>query len=308
MDKIEFYNKQNINCILINFPDIYFTPEYGLACEYSDNAEWECCVYKDLIYVYLKKKILHNNNSYYNLITPYGYSGYFYSLTTTYKEFLPLFRKKAQERNYISEILRQNPYINIQITDYELIASKSIYIINTNNFDDYYKNILSAKKRNMYTKGLRNKLHFRITQLSSDILREKFVDLYNLTMDKVEASRYYYFNYNYYKSLEKIQNTYLSEIIDINDKTIGCAIIFIYDCYIHYHLSCNDNSMNCITDFLLINIVKEFGVGKKVILGCGVKDNDKLSKFKESLANEILPYNIYRNIINEDIYNQLLDA
>jgi hypothetical protein len=308
MDTIVFYNKYNINSISIKFPDIYFTPEYGLACEYSDNAEWECCIYQDLIYVYLKKAIVHNNTTYYNLITPYGYSGYFYLNKNTYDKFLILFREKAKEKNYISEILRQNPYINIQITDYELISSKSIYIINTNNFDDYYKNILSVKKRNMYTKGLRNKLHFRITQLSSDILREKFVDLYNLTMDKVEASKYYYFNDNYYKSLEKIQNTYLSEIIDMNNKTIGCAIIFMYDCYIHYHLSCNDNSMNCITDFLLINIIKEFGVGKKVILGCGVKDNDKLSNFKKSLGNEILPYNVYRNIINEDIYNELLDV
>jgi hypothetical protein len=37
-------------------PDIYFTPEYGKACEYSDKAKWECCIYKDLIYVYLKRK------------------------------------------------------------------------------------------------------------------------------------------------------------------------------------------------------------------------------------------------------------
>ena len=96
MDRIEFYDKYNINSITINFPDIYFTPEYGLACEYSDNAEWECCVYKDLIYVYLKKKIMHNNTNYYNLITPYGYSGYYYLNKKTYENFLPLFREKAK--------------------------------------------------------------------------------------------------------------------------------------------------------------------------------------------------------------------
>jgi len=305
MDRIEFYDKHNINCISIKFPDIYFTPEYGLACEYSDNAEWECCVYQDLIYVYLKKPIEHNNNTYYNLITPYGYSGYFYSLKKTYQDFLPLFREKAKERNYISEILRQNPYINIQINDYELLTSKTIYTINISNFDDYYKNMLTKKKRNMFNKALKENLKFKIRSLCDGILNEKFIKLYTFTMNKVNANKYYYFNDNYYKSLEKIQNAYLSEILDHNDNTIGCAIIFIYDKYIHYHLSCNDNSMNCITDFLLINIVKEFGIGKKIILGCGLKDDDELSKFKGPLCNETLRYNIYKNIINQDIYNEL---
>lgn len=305
MDRIEFYDKHNINCISIKFPDIYFTPEYGLACEYSDNAEWECCVYQDLIYVYLKKPIAHNNNTYYDLITPYGYSGYFYSLKKTYQDFLPLFREKAKERNYLSEILRQNPYINIQINDYELLTSKTIYTINISNFDDYYKNMLTKKKRNMFNKALKENLKFKIRSLCDGILNEKFIKLYTFTMNKVNANKYYYFNDNYYKSLEKIQNAYLSEILDHNDNTIGCAIIFIYDKYIHYHLSCNDNSMNCITDFLLINIVKEFGIGKKIILGCGLKDDDELSKFKGPLCNETLRYNIYKNIINQDIYNEL---
>ena len=306
MDRIEFYDKYNINSITINFPDIYFTPEYGLACEYSDNAEWECCVYKDLIYVYLKKKIMHNNTNYYNLITPYGYSGYYYLNKKTYENFLPLFREKANQKKYISEVIRQNPYINIQLTDYNIISSKNIYTVKINNFDDYFRNFLSNKKRNMYNKALKNNLRFKITSLSSGILNEKFIKLYNFTMNKVNANKYYYFNDNYYNSVEKIQNTYLSEILDQNDNTIGCAIIFMYDSYIHYHLSCNDKSMNCITDFLLISIIKEFGIGKQIILGCGVKENDELSKFKRTLGNKTLIYNIYKNIINEDIYNELL--
>lgn len=305
MDRIEFYNKDSVSSNSIKFPDVYFTPEYGLVCEYSDNAEWECCVYKDLIYVYLKKKIIHNNTTYYELITPYGYSGYNYSHKNTYDEFLPLFREKVKQKNYISEILRQNPYINIQITDYETISSKTIYLVNTNSFDDYFRNFLTAKKRNMYTKALKNKLRFNITPLYDGILSEKFIELYDFTMSKVNANKYYYFNKNYYKSLEKMKNAYLSKILDLNDNIIGCSIIFMYDSYIHYHLSCNDNSMNCITDFLLINIVKEFGIGKKIILGSGLKDDDELSKFKKSLGNETLIYKIYKNVINEDIYNSL---
>ena len=75
---LKFYNLETIKNIDIQFQDIYFTPEYGKACEYSDNAEWELCQYKDLIYVYLKKQYNYDNIIYYDLITPYGYSGYIF--------------------------------------------------------------------------------------------------------------------------------------------------------------------------------------------------------------------------------------
>ena len=75
---MEFYNQKTIKNTDIKYPDVYFTPEYGIACEYSDNAIWELCKYKDLIYVYLKRPIFHEGKIYYDLITPYGYSGYYY--------------------------------------------------------------------------------------------------------------------------------------------------------------------------------------------------------------------------------------
>ena len=75
---MEFYTIKNIDDIKIDYPDIYFTPNYGKACEYSDNAEWELCKYNDLIYVYLKRPIIFKGITYYDLITPYGYSGYYY--------------------------------------------------------------------------------------------------------------------------------------------------------------------------------------------------------------------------------------
>jgi hypothetical protein len=303
MDELKFYNKNTIKDVI--FPDTYFLPIYGEACEFSDNAEWECCLYKDLIYVYLKRPILYNDIFYYDLITPYGYSGYYFNNNNTYDKFIPLFRKIAINRNYVTEVVRQNPYININLLNYDKMNFKTIYGIKINNFEDYWNNVLNTKKRNMYTKSIKNNLNFKLIKLSYANLKDKFLDLYNFTMDKVSAKSYYYFNENYFKTLEKIENSYLAEITNSNNKVIGCSIIFIFGNYIHYHLSCNDNSMNCITDFLLINIVKELGKDKLIILGGGLSDNDDLSKFKRSLSNETFTYNIYKNIINKNIYDEL---
>jgi len=152
---MNFYSKKTIKNIDINYPDIYFTPEYGMACEFSDNAIWELCQYKDLIYVYIKKPIEYENQIYYDLITPYGYSGYYYKSEKTYNEFIPIFRKKAKERNYITEVLRQNPYLNISITGYDIITSKIIYGIKVTNFDYYFKNVLRSSARGKYKKALK---------------------------------------------------------------------------------------------------------------------------------------------------------
>ena len=97
---IQFYNLENISKCQIDYPDIYFTPEYGKACEYSDNAIWELCKFKDLIYVYLKRPSAYEDNIYYDLITPYGYSGYYYENQKTFEDFIILFRDESKKRCY----------------------------------------------------------------------------------------------------------------------------------------------------------------------------------------------------------------
>lgn len=302
---MQIYNINTINQRIIDYPDIYFTPKYGKACEYSDNAEWELCLYKDLIYTYLKRPINCEGETYYDLITPYGYSGYYYKKIETYKEFIKLFREKAKERNYITEVLRQNPYLDINIDNYDIITSKTIYGIKIDNFEKYFKNILNGKKRNMYKKAIKNNLSFEIINMKENILQNNFIKLYNKNMEKVNASKYYYFNKEYFNSLEKIDNSYLAIVKNNFNNIIGLTIIYEFKNFIHYHLSCNDNSSNCITDFLLINILKDIGINKLFILGGGLKDNDGLSKFKKKLSNKEFKYTIYKNILNKEIYEKL---
>lgn len=302
---IKFFSVNNISNIKINYPDIYFTPEYGRICEFSDNAKWELCKYYDLIYVYLKRPINYKNKIYYDLISPYGYSGFYYENIKTFENFLPIFRKIAKEKNYITEVVKQNPYLNIKINNYDIITSKKVYAININNFDNYFKNYLSGKKRNMFRKGIKSNFTFELIKIKNNSLENNFIELYNNTMKKVNASKYYFFNKEYFNSIERIDNSFLASCKDISGNIIGASIIYKFEDKVHYHLSCNNNSSNCITDFLLINILKEFGINKLFILGGGLKDGDSLSKFKKRLSNEEYNYTIYKNILNQDIYNEL---
>lgn len=297
---MNFYNINEAKKLIIDYPDIYFKPEYGEACEFSDNSKWELCQYKDLIYVYLKRPYIFENETYYDLITPYGYSGFYYQNQENYEEFLPIFREEAKKRNYLTEVVRQNPYINININNYNLICEKELFSVETNNFEDYYKNKLDGKKRNMYKKGEKLSLIFKITDITNKNFKE-FLNLYNFTMDKLNADKYYYFNKEYYekiKNMNYIKIAYVKE----NEKIIGVSLIFFYNNFIHYHLSANNNSCNCITDFLLINLVKDYCINKKLILGCG---NEFLSRFKKKLSTHSYNYKIYKNILNKEIYDKI---
>ena len=124
-------------------------------------------------------------------------------------------------------------------------------------------------------------------------------------MDKVNANKYYYFNNTYYSYIEIIEGSYIINIYNNENIIIGSSILFCYNNFIHYHLSCNDNSSNCITDYLLNSIIKEFGINKKIILGGGLKNNDSLHNFKKKLSTNTYNYNIYKNIINTEIYSKI---
>lgn len=293
---LNIYNIQNLPNSFNDFPDIYFTKEYGMACEKSDNRIWELCNFKDLIYVYLKKSNFddYNNNEYFDLITPYGYSGYYYKNEETYNEFIKLFNKKCEELNYKTQIIRQNPYINVKLSNKEIIKNKKIYGININNFNDYFLNVLNCSTRNMFTKAEKKKYLFTIEDLNNNNI-EDFITMYHTTMKNLNADEYYYFNKNYFNCLINLKtNIKLCKIINNDNQTIGQVLILIYKNYIHYHLSCNNKSDNCINDYMILNIIKNY-VNKIIILGGGLNDDDNLAKYKKKFSTIEFNYNIYKS-------------
>jgi hypothetical protein len=296
--KIKFYSIDEINKINYNFPSIYFCPDYCKCCEFSDNYDIEYCLYKELIYVYLKKK----KDDKYELISPYGYSGLFYNNENTLYEFYKLFEEECKEKKYINEIIRQNPFLlnkSIELSKiYNILNKKTLFSIkmdeSENFFNNYFRNDINSKKRNMYNKAIKLNYYYFSKKLELSDINElsEFRIMYSNTMEKVNSSEYYYFNDNYFNQLANLKYTYLCWV-EYENKKVGFTIIFLDNKYVHYHLSCNDQSNNCIVDFLLLKIIEEYCKNKIFILGCGVTENDNLHKFKKSLSNNIYEYIIY---------------
>ena len=307
---LNFYDKNTILNINLKFKDIYYIPEYAEACEFSDNAEVEYCVYKDLIYLYLKKKYYFEDVLYYDLITLYGYSGYYYENIDTFDEFLLLFKDEAKKRNYITEVVRQNPYLNLSINNYDIIVSRTTFGIDLKkykSFDGYLKNTSKDNKRG-YNIACKNNLKFEILDFNKDTLNE-FIKIYNFTMNKLNATDYYYFNDGYYNSLLKMKDNILLATIKKDDKIISSSIIFKYGNFLHYHIGgsfLEDRNIRP-NNFLHCNII-QYGIENNYNmyhLGGGLKDNDNLYIFKDKIGDIKYNYVIYKNIINKEIYKKI---
>jgi hypothetical protein len=307
---IVFYNLHNVPKN-INYPDIYFTPEYGKACEYSDNAIWELCQYKDLIYVYLKKNYTFEKITYYDLITPYGYSGYFYEKEETLEEFIPIFREEAKKKKYLTEVIRQNPYLNINISNYyETIVNKTtlgIKLDNFKTFDDYLNNTHRDNKRG-YNLAMKSKLISLLKPFNLESY-EEFKLIYENTMHNLNSTEYYYFNDNYYNALFDMKEMIYFMNIYKDNMLIASCMLFKFKTFLHYHLGGSllefrnlrpNNLLHC-------NVIK-YGMQNNYNLyhlGGGLKDNDSLFEFKNKIANTKFNYTIYKNVLIKEIYDKI---
>lgn len=313
-NNIDFYNTNNFClCDKKSCCDIYFSNVYGKACEISDDGVWECCIYKDLIYVYLKKPYLFEEITYFDLITPYGYSGYFYTNDNTFEEFIILFRKKAKELNYLTEVVRQNPYLNINLTNYNIITSRTTFGIDLkkySTFDDYLKDTHKDNKKG-YKLAIKKKLIFKKEEYTQNNLN-KFLIIYNSTMKKLNASNYYYFSDEYYQSFFNFDDNVFFANIYIDDVLISSSIIFKYDSFIHYHLGGSllehrnlrpNNLLHC--EVIRFGIENNF---KLYHLGGGLYDDDTLYTFKNKIGDTKYNYTIYKNILNTEVYNKIKNS
>jgi len=291
---MEFYNILKTKKININFPDIYFTPEYGKACEESDKGIWELCVYKDLMFCYLKK--LDEKK----IITPYGYSGFHYKDTNTFNEFIPKFREYLNSIGIKEEIIRQSPYINDNIKinqNYNLIKEKTIFGVNLEHLDtNIYLKKTNKTNRRMINLGIKYNLEFIISDFT-DI--DEFHLLYTKGMNQLKATSSYMYNKKYFEYLSRC-NVKNAKIIH-NNTVISTVLLLLNNNFIHYHLGVSELDYRKLgtNNFLHFKII-EYAINnnfKLYILGGGLENNDNLFKFKKRISNIEFKYQIFKNVL-----------
>ena len=298
--------------------DIYFTRRYGQESQLLGGGEAQLFLYEEGdnfgIYPYIKHMVNLSEDKclYYDIETPYGYGGPLVKnkdLAFIHK-FEKEFLKYCLRENIIAEFIRFHPLLRN-----EGIFQKNIDVLHNRttawldlerSLDEIWMHDISTQNRNTIRKCRKNGLS---VEISEDY--DAFSDIYNQTMCKVGAERFYFFDQAYYDKMKHNPDYKLMHVV--KDKEILAAAIFMkYGEYFHYHLAGSKYEFlkyapNNILLWEAIKYAKSCGC-KKMHFGGGrsVAKDDSLLQFKRRFSSQCTDFYIGKRIHNERVYGRLI--
>jgi len=315
---------KNWNALLQKFPDeikdVYFQEEYMKLYE-KEAEEAVCFVFekndKIFLFPFLRRQFEYQDNIYYDFETAYGYGGPIANVEDDefFNQAMESFKNYCSEHNYIAGFVRFHPLINNQKILSKIgsvIFDRHTVAIDLSLSDEeIWMKEIHKQNRNLIKKGAKLGLEFIVDREFKNI--DEFVKLYDLTMNKVGADSFYYFDKNYYILFKSyIKNSFLG-LVKFNGEIIAGAIFFYSEDYGHYHLSASNPKylrMNP-NNFMLFEASKELKVLgiKKFHLGGGydAEEQNSLFQFKRKFSRSKYDFYIGKLIFNQMIYSEICE-
>lgn len=309
--------------------DVYYLSGYTKAFKLHGDGEPTLIYYHDeeirAINVVMKRDIekdikfrnIIKSESFFDIITPYGYGGFIIEGSINeinFKRLNEAYSNYCISNDIISEFVRFHPVLENSKTNqgiYEVTDLGKTITIDLMSKEHIWEN-LSSKNRNVIRKAIKSGVEIYWGR-SSKLISE-FIPLYNATMNKDDATDYYYFDRDFYKSvLEDLKYNCLIFYAVYDQKIISMSMILFGNDNMHYHLSASDREYQSLaaTNLLLYeaacwgceNGYKSFHLGG----GLGSKE-DSLYNFKKAFnKNSETYFSIGKKIFDNTKYQDLVD-
>lgn len=306
--------------IVKSFPDydVYYLSGYLMAFHLHGDGEPFLLYYESqalrAIYVYMKRPTAIGGE--YDSVTPYGYGGVLFEGDTSEANL------KAFWKAYLDEMAKEHIVDNF--VRYHPVLKNAVPMKPISNVIDLGKTIamdlsspeliwenIHSKNRNMIRKAEKNGIVIEHGQGME--LFDKFIEIYNATMDKDHAEEYYYFKRPFYESIHNdLRNNYEMFYAKLEDKIIAMSIMIFANGRMNYHLSGSDiEYRNLAPSNLLLYKAALWGCEqgfKTFHLGGGVgSGEDNLYKFKAAF-NKVSDYqfSIGKQIFDQAKYDELV--
>lgn len=305
--------------------DLYFDENYGKLYEKVENGVAQIFTYEDengkITNQFLKREIPEkiDGKTYYDLVTPYGYGGPIIEISNNKEKLLENFEKEFEKfcikNDVVSEFVRFHPIVK-NYEDFEEMYNAEYMrktLITKLDEEDPITNQFGKSCRKNVRQAINRGISYKVTQNPDSI--GSFKEIYYSTMDRNNATDYYYFDDEYFNDILKYyrQNVVLVEAI-YEDKVIAVGLYFLYKDVIHIHLSGTLNEYLFLSPaYVLRYAITMWGIenGYKLIHHGGGRSNseeDSLYTFKRNFAR-IHDANFYigKKIWNKEIYNKLCE-
>lgn len=254
-----------------------------------------------------------NKGEYFDSTTPYGY-GSFIIEGENVEELENEYKKFCYKQKIICEFVRFHPLLENwnKLEDfYETTLLGNTVYIDTTSEETIWQNMIS-QCRNKIRKATKNGLKVywgRYPEIIDD-----FMAIYNETMDKDNATDYYYFKRDFYESiLDDLKDQAMWFYAKKDDEIVASAIFMFCNGNVHYHLS---GAKREYQKFAPINLILAEAAlwacnhgYKKLHMGGGLgAQEDDLYKFKKSFnRQEDAQFYIGKRIWNQEKYDYLVN-
>ena len=315
-------DKEKYNGILEGFPssNVFYSLQY---CNHDSHSVLSYFVLITNGQVKILMPVIFNkintptidNNSFYDVSTPYGYSGPLFNNASD-KDIIAFWKKVDKwykKNNIVTEFIRFNLENNYKHYSGHLIPSLNNIKGEISDFDTLWVSF-KQKVRNNYRKAEKSLLtsQFNSGIISQEILNS-FYHIYIKTMTRNTASKDYFYKKDYFENLVKSNPDKILIAIVYKELTpVSSEFIIIDNDTLYSYLggTLSEHFETRPNDFLKIEIMKWAIKNNKkyYVLGGGRKDFDGLYQYKKAFFpkdNDVIFYT-GRKIINESLYYNLL--
>ncbi len=248
-------------------------------------------------------------DTYFDLITPYGYGG-FLGNVSDWSKLNETYKAYCIENHYICEFVRFElftDYYNHYGGEAETRTHNVVRSLDMS-LDDMWMDFKqkvrkNVKKANSYNLSI-------IIEATGEHL-EDFLRIYYSTMDRTDAESEYYFSEQFYQCLNEMQDNIMYFYVIYEGKIVSTELV-IYgaeNCY--SYLGGTDREYFDVrpNDYLKYEIIKwakEKGL-KSFVLGGGYGKDDGIFQYKSCLAPKgIYDFYIGKNIFDKSTYEKLV--
>lgn len=298
--------------------DMYHTYDYHLITKNeSDNPILVTYTEGNLLIAipFLLRKIV--NTPYHDLTSVYGYPGPIsknIDQNFDNSSFISEFKDYLISQNIISIFSRLNPFIPNQYATLQNLGqistlSKVVNIDLTLGLDSQLQ--AYHKRLRTHVNKARRLCNIKLAETREEVLA--YIDLYYKNMQRVNAKKYYFFEEKYFfdllNSIDFDTRLLLAKDKD-SDTVIAGAMFITTNGIVQYHLSGTDeDKLDLYPIKLLIDEMRIIATNENNTffnLGGGVGNKeDSLFHFKSGFSKDFKDFNLWKVIVNQEIYDQL---
>ena len=246
---------------------------------------------------------------YYDLISPYGYGG-FWGNITDWDELNRAYTAYCQEHLYICEFVRFELFSDyshhydgkVETRTHNVVRSLDISI------EEMWMEFKSKVRRNVKKAET---YQLEMIMEPNDAHLDDFLRIYYSTMDRTSAVKEYYFSKNFFETLCEMPDNVMFFYALFEGKIVSAEVVLYGAKNGYFYLGGTDADYYYVrpNDFLKYEVIKwakEKGL-KNYVLGGGYGFDDGIFQYKYALApHGVTDFYIGHKIFAEDIYRDLV--